>query len=200
MLMDEFSERWNLQGILSGDYSTLLCFLVDLAIMFECNITLPSNVSIAVICTQTVDGAVVSKTNRVQITSEYTQFEKFPSQSFTELSKSYSQDLFAVTGAFEQLIDSAEKLNEICVLMVQFANNHLAELGHKIHSLHELADGKKLVLLIGMVGGFFVPFDRFYLNPNSEEHRDKNMSLALKLMEKPLEIKIELLSKKGFCN
>jgi uncharacterized protein Yka (UPF0111/DUF47 family) len=165
--------------------------------MFECQFTLPTNVSIAVICKQNIDGTDVSRTNKFQVTAEFTQLEKFPSQSLTELSRQYSNDMGHLTDLFEQLIDSPEKLKEVCELMVEFVNNNLAEIGQKIHTLHELADGSKLLLLIGIVGRFFIPFNRYHINPASEEQKDKNITLAMKLLDKQLHVDISRLSKQG---
>jgi hypothetical protein len=176
---------------------SLLCFIVDLAIMFECQFTLPTNVSIAVTCKQTIDGTIVSRTNKFQITAEFTQLEKFPSQSLTELSRQYSNDLGHLTDLFEQLIDSPEKLKEVCELMVEFVNNNLSGIGQKIHTLHELADGSKLILLIGIVGRFFIPFNRYHISPATDEQKDRNITLAMKLLEKNLQIDVSRLSKQG---
>lgn len=43
-------DRWTLQGILERNISSLLCFLVELAMHFRCQFEIPNDVSVAIVC------------------------------------------------------------------------------------------------------------------------------------------------------
>jgi hypothetical protein len=80
-LFAKSSERWSLKGILNNDYSSILCFLVDLALLFNCQFTIPPNVAIAITNTQVVNGSSISKTIKVQVTGDVIQQSKSIYQS-----------------------------------------------------------------------------------------------------------------------
>ena len=52
-----------------------------------------------------------------------------------------------------------------------FVNNNLEELDLHINSLIDLYDGGYLIILIGMIGKFYVPLNRFKIKPKTDQER-----------------------------
>ena len=86
---------------------------------------------------------------------------------------------------FDTLIDHApEKLHFVKESLIKFSNTHLAKLGYPVTDLEsDFADGVRLILLMGSLEGYFVPFFTYKHQPESTEDRMINVSLAFKLME-----------------
>lgn len=84
--------------------------------------------------------------------------------------------------AYETLIETPEKFNEVCALLLEFINNNTSDLGIYVKTMEELRDGAVLVIMAGIVGNFFVPFSQYYLKPSSDENNLANVTLALKLL------------------
>ncbi|KAI8901461.1 hypothetical protein BC833DRAFT_577778 [Globomyces pollinis-pini] len=304
VLKKETTDRWSLKGIISGDYSSLVAMLVDLAYEFECPYLIPANVTMAVMCTQVINGAKTTKTSRIQVTdartltspttskenistpaklmtkglqgrsgsrellspnakelispatrrsskdllgkkspsneiltpNSVTSSMEFPSpsrQTTTTIKKkrdmkkstirNKSRELLAgstndklndkldasgakeqkladdvdnemlsppgvsydmsVQDLYEELIDSPEKFEEISQLLCDFTNKNLEEVGLNIQRLSDLSNGANLLILIGIIGRFFIPFDKYHLNPKDEKQRIFNVELAIQLME-----------------
>jgi hypothetical protein len=73
-------------------------------------------------------------------------------------------------GLYEELINTPEKFEEACVLLLEFANNQLDAIGLKLKSLKEFSSGAMFIILIGLTRRFFVPFNQYYTMPkNSTE-------------------------------
>ncbi|KAJ3320918.1 hypothetical protein HDV06_004696 [Boothiomyces sp. JEL0866] len=168
LIRGDNSGRWTIKGIIAGDYSSLLSLLVDLALYFECQFPIPTDVKLAVTCNTIVNGAKISKTNKFQITEA--------GIDFTEDIPADQKDVGEI---FEELIENAEKLYE---LLLEFVNRILQDFRMVVESIQELADGGKLILLIGSIGGFYVPLSKFFLDP-SEEQKQVNVELAIELLK-----------------
>ena len=68
--------------------------------------------------------------------------------------------------------------------LVKFSNTHLAKLGYEVRDLEtDFADGVRLILLLGSLEGFFVPFYSFHLKPETVEEKIENVSHSFCLME-----------------
>ena len=61
-------DRWTLRGILAGDFTSLLCLLVDLAIELDCPHPIPPNVTLIVTITTQENGVTATKNAKFQIT------------------------------------------------------------------------------------------------------------------------------------
>jgi hypothetical protein len=108
-------KRWGrLEGILKGDYASLLNFIVQLANFYGCPFTIPSNFTMNV----TTTGKTV-KTLSFIITTEITQMETFTAESLS-LNEIGSIDQLAQKNEYEELIDSPVKFIEVC--QVRFFN------------------------------------------------------------------------------
>merc|ERR1712012_944733 len=86
---------------------------------------------------------------------------------------------------FDTLIDHApEKLHFVKESLIRFSNSHLAKLGYPVTDLEsDFSDGVRLILLMGSLEGYFLPFFSYKQKPENTEDRMANVSLAFKLME-----------------
>jgi hypothetical protein len=61
-------------------------------------------------------------------------------------------------------------------------NTNLQDFGRQINSLEELAGSGLLVILIGIVGKFFVPLDQFHIDARDDKQRQINAKVAMHLL------------------
>ena len=79
---------------------------------------------------------------------------------------------------------SPEKIHFVKESLVKFSNTHLAKLGYEVTDLEtDFADGVRLILLLGSLEGFFIPFYSFHLKPKTVEEKLENVSHSFSLME-----------------
>lgn len=58
------------------------------------------------------------------------------------------------------------------------------KINHEVHDLDtQFHDGVNLVLLMGLLEGFFVPFYSFHLHPQDFDQKVHNVSFAFELMQ-----------------
>ncbi|XP_039719389.1 alpha-parvin [Pteropus medius] len=68
--------------------------------------------------------------------------------------------------------------------LITFVNKHLNKLNLEVTELEtQFADGVYLVLLMGLLEGYFVPLHSFFLTPDSFEQKVLNVSFAFELMQ-----------------
>lgn len=68
--------------------------------------------------------------------------------------------------------------------MITFANQYLSRINFEVSELEsQFHDGVYLIMLMGLLGGFFVPHYSFYLTPNEFEQKVQNVQFAFELME-----------------
>lgn len=74
--------------------------------------------------------------------------------------------------AFDTLFDCApDKLAVVKKSLITFVNKHLNKLNFEVANLNtDFKDGVYLCLLMGLLGGFFVPLYDFHLTPKDTEH------------------------------
>ncbi|KAL6033574.1 hypothetical protein STEG23_007513 [Scotinomys teguina] len=87
--------------------------------------------------------------------------------------------------AFDTLFDHApDKLNVVKKTLITFVNKHLNKLNLEVTELEmQFADGVYLVLLMGLLEGYFVPLHSFFLTPDSFEQKVLKVSFAFELMQ-----------------
>uniref|UniRef100_A0AAR2M3M3 Parvin, alpha b n=1 Tax=Pygocentrus nattereri TaxID=42514 RepID=A0AAR2M3M3_PYGNA len=87
--------------------------------------------------------------------------------------------------AFDTLFDHApDKLNVVKKTLITFVNKHLNKLNLEVSELDtQFADGVYLVLLMGLLEGYFVPLYSFFLTPENFEHKVHNVSFSFELMQ-----------------
>uniref|UniRef100_A0A8C2EDN0 Parvin, alpha b n=1 Tax=Cyprinus carpio TaxID=7962 RepID=A0A8C2EDN0_CYPCA len=92
---------------------------------------------------------------------------------------------FTERDAFDTLFDHApDKLNVVKKTLITFVNKHLNKLNLEVSELEtQFADGVYLVLLMGLLEGYFVPLYNFFLIPENFDHKVHNVSFSFELMQ-----------------
>ncbi|XP_037933096.1 alpha-parvin-like [Teleopsis dalmanni] len=146
----------------------ILHLLVALVRHFRAPVRLPENVFVTVVIAQKNGGLLNAQKYQEQITSEY-----------DEVGMRCEKD------AFDTLFDCApEKLAVVKKSLITFVNKHLSKLNFEITDLSsDFRDGVYLCLLMGLLGGFFVPLHEFHLTPQDVDHMTSNVAFAFDLMQ-----------------
>ena len=86
---------------------------------------------------------------------------------------------------FDSLFDSSpEKINPVKRNLLKFCNDILNKLNVKVNDLEkDFSSGVNLILLIGLVQGFFVPLYEYFQRPTSFEEKLHNVNLALDFID-----------------
>ena len=86
---------------------------------------------------------------------------------------------------FDSLFDSSpEKINPVKKNLLKFCNDILSKINVKVNDLEtDFCNGVNLILLIGMVQGFFVPLYEYFPNPTTFEEKLHNVHLALEFID-----------------
>ncbi|XP_075783978.1 alpha-parvin isoform X5 [Pelodiscus sinensis] len=162
------SIKWNVDTVHAKSLVAILRLLVALSQYFRAPIRLPDHVSIQVVVVQKREGILQSRQIQEEITGN------------TEaLSGRHERD------AFDTLFDHApDKLNVVKKTLITFVNKHLNKLNLEVTELEtQFADGVYLVLLMGLLEGYFVPLHSFFLTPDSFEQKVVNVSFSFELMQ-----------------
>uniref|UniRef100_A0A671KMX8 Alpha-parvin-like n=1 Tax=Sinocyclocheilus anshuiensis TaxID=1608454 RepID=A0A671KMX8_9TELE len=154
------SIKWNVDSVHAKSIVAILHLLVALSQHFRAPIRLPDHVSIQVVVVQVRNlFAVVFLINDVFLYSE--------------------------RDAFDTLLDHApDKLNVVKKTLITFVNKHLNKLNLEVAELDtQFADGVYLVLLMGLLEGYFVPLYNFFLTPENFDQKVHNVSFSFELMQ-----------------
>jgi len=152
----------------SKNIVAILHLLVALVRHFRAPVRLPENVFVTVVIAEKNAGVLNAQKFQEQITSEY-----------DDLGMRCEKD------AFDTLIDCApDKLVVVKKSLITFVNKHLAKLNFEISDLNtDFRDGVYLCLLMGLLGGFFVPLHEFHLTPQDVDQMVSNVAFAFDLMQ-----------------
>ncbi|KTG34873.1 hypothetical protein cypCar_00032791 [Cyprinus carpio] len=162
------SIKWNVDSVHAKSIVAILHLLVELSQHFRAPIRLPDHVSIQVVVVQKREGILQSRQVMEKITGN------------TEaLSGRHERD------AFDTLFDHApDKLNVVKKTLITFVNKHLNKLNLEVAELDtQFADGVYLVLLMGLLEGYFVPLYNFFLTPENFDQKVHNVSFSFELMQ-----------------
>lgn len=87
--------------------------------------------------------------------------------------------------AFDTLFDCApDKLAVVKKSLITFVNKHLNKLNFEVNNLStDFKDGVYLCLLMGLLGGFFVPLYDFHLTPKDADQMVHNVAFSFELMQ-----------------
>lgn len=87
--------------------------------------------------------------------------------------------------AFDALFDQApDKLATVKRSLVTFVNKHLNKLNFEIEDLGtDFRDGVYLCILMGILGGFFVPLYDFHLTPKDADQMVHSVGFSFELMQ-----------------
>lgn len=160
--------KWNVEVIHSKSIVPILHLLVALARHFRPPVRLPENVSVSVTVVQKTQGQLTHRVVREVITSEY-----------SDVGMRCERD------AFDTLFDHApDKLQVVKKSMVTFVNKHLNKLNLEVTEIEsQFHDGVYLIMLMGLLEGFFVPLYSFFPTPKDHDQKVHNVSFAFELME-----------------
>jgi parvin len=160
--------KWSVESIHSKNVVAILHLLVSLVRHFRAPIRLPENVSVVVIVVKKTNGKLTSEKFEEQITSQY-----------EDVGMRCERD------AFDTLFDHApEKLAVVKKSLVTFVNKHLNKLNFEVSDLgSDFKDGVYLCLLMGLLGGFFVPLHEFHLTPRDQDQMVHNVGFSFDLMQ-----------------
>ncbi|KAI4825432.1 hypothetical protein KUCAC02_021112 [Chaenocephalus aceratus] len=153
------SIRWNVDSVHAKSIVAILHLLVALSQHFRAPIRLPDHKR---------EGILQSRQIQEEITGNTEAF-----------SGRHERD------AFDTLFDHApDKLNVVKKTLITFVNKHLNKLNLEVSELDtQFADGVYLVLLMGLLEGYFVPLYNFFLTPENFDQKVHNVSFSFELMQ-----------------
>ncbi|XP_038848220.1 alpha-parvin isoform X3 [Salvelinus namaycush] len=168
--------KWTIDSVHAKSIVAILHLLVALSQHCRAPIRLPDHVSIQVVVVQKREGILQSRQVQEEITGN------------TEaLSGRHERD------AFDTLFDHApDKLNVVKKTLITFVNKHLNKLNLEVSELDtqyvflpvmQFADGVYLVLLMGLLEGYFVPLFNFFLTPEHFDQKVHNVAFSFELMQ-----------------
>uniref|UniRef100_A0A671LCA0 Alpha-parvin-like n=1 Tax=Sinocyclocheilus anshuiensis TaxID=1608454 RepID=A0A671LCA0_9TELE len=154
--------KWNVDSVHAKNIVAILHLLVTLSQHFRAPVRLPDHVSIQVVVVQKREGILQSRQIQEEITGN-----------------------IGYRDAFDTLFDHApDKLNVVKKTLITFVNKHLNKLNLEVSELEtQFADGVYLVLLMGLLEGYFVPLYNFFLIPEHFDHKVHNVSFSFELMQ-----------------
>ncbi|KAK2726126.1 beta-parvin-like isoform X2 [Artemia franciscana] len=159
--------RWSVESIHSKNIVPILKLLVALVRHYRAPIRLPENVILEVVVVQKREGML----NPRRVTEEITQ-------TYSDYGQRGERD------AFDTLFDHApDKLKIVKKSLETFVNKHLMKINLEVINLDEqFCDGVNLVLLMGLLEGYFVPLHEFHLTPRTNDQKIHNVAFAFELM------------------
>uniref|UniRef100_A0A1A9VVU8 Calponin-homology (CH) domain-containing protein n=1 Tax=Glossina austeni TaxID=7395 RepID=A0A1A9VVU8_GLOAU len=160
--------KWSVESVHSKNIVAIYHLLVALVRHFRAPVRLPENVFVTVVIAQKNSGVLNAQKFQEQITSEY-----------DDVGMRCEKD------AFDTLFDCApEKLTVVKKSLITFVNKHLSKLNFEINELStDFRDGVYLCLLMGLLGGFFVPLQEFHLTPQDADQMINNVAFSFNLMQ-----------------
>lgn len=182
--------KWSVASVHSKNIVAILHLLVALVRHFRAPVRLPENVYVTVVIAEKNAGVLNAQwvhfanqlNGKIVIYSLSLPFRKFLEQitsEYDDLGMRCEKD------AFDTLIDCApDKLTVVKKSLITFVNKHLAKLNFEIKDLNtDFRDGVYLCLLMGLLGGFFVPLHEFHLTPQDVDQMVNNVAFAFDLMQ-----------------
>jgi len=167
-LQSRDSNKWSAELIHQKDVVAILQLLVTLAINYHAPIRFPNNVN-AQMTVYTRHGRQI---NKEFITEQITT-------KHSDVPPKGDRD------AFDTLFDyGPDKLQHVKSSLIAFCNKHLNKINLEVTDLEtQFQDGVFLILLMGLLEGYFVPLYKFHLQVQSTEEKLKNVNFAFFLME-----------------
>nr|CAB3264670.1 beta-parvin [Phallusia mammillata] len=161
--------KWSVDSIHSKNLIAILHLLVALATHYRAPIRLPEKVNLKVVVVTKREGKLEHKLISEEVTST---MEEMTGGKFER-------------DAFDTLFDHApDKLSIVKRSLIEFANRHLEKVNLTVTDLDtQFADGVYLILLMGLLEGYFVPLYSFSLTPEIFEDKVHNIQFAFELMQ-----------------
>uniref|UniRef100_A0A3B4B9I9 Calponin-homology (CH) domain-containing protein n=1 Tax=Periophthalmus magnuspinnatus TaxID=409849 RepID=A0A3B4B9I9_9GOBI len=185
------SIRWNVDSVHAKSIVAILHLLVALSQHFRAPIRLPDHVSIQVVVVQKREGMLQSRQIQEEITGNTEHGKCFHHEllccfvKFFCVNNGHAIHFSTERDAFDTLFDHApDKLNVVKKTLITFVNKHLNKLNLEVSELDtQFADGVYLVLLMGLLEGYFVPLYNFFLTPENFDQKVHNVSFSFELMQ-----------------
>ncbi|VDM19921.1 unnamed protein product [Hydatigera taeniaeformis] len=156
-------EQWSAEMIHDKDVIAIIRLLVALAKHFKVGIRLADGVFLTVIVVRKINGILEYRYERKYLTE--------PSQSTPG------------SGSSSHPLDYLPNRHLVPRLITCFVNEHLQKLNLQVKDLtNDFSDGVRLILLMGLLEGYFVPLHWYYLHPTTDSMRLANVRLAFELM------------------
>ncbi|PVD28362.1 hypothetical protein C0Q70_10949 [Pomacea canaliculata] len=149
-------QKWSVDSVHTKNLVAILHLLVALARHFRAPIRFPENVCVTLLVVQKVEGALQTR----RITEEITSTND-------DIGARFERD------AFDTLFDHApDKLSVVKKTLVTFVNKQLVKVNLEVTDLDsQFHDGVYLVMLMGLLEGYFVPLYNFHLTPTTFEQK-----------------------------
>ncbi|CAG9532535.1 unnamed protein product [Cercopithifilaria johnstoni] len=159
--------KWNADLIHNKDTVAIIQLLVAIAVYFRAPVRFPEYVNAQILVVQKKDNQLKSR----YITEQLTTTQQ-------ELGVKGERD------AFDTLFDyGPDKLAHVKSSLLAFCNKHLNKINLEVTDLeNQFKDGVYLVLLMGLLEGYFVPLYSFDLQALTYEQKIHNVTFAYQLM------------------
>ncbi|GMS97381.1 hypothetical protein PENTCL1PPCAC_19556 [Pristionchus entomophagus] len=160
--------KWTAEQIHGKDIIAITQLLIALALHYRAPIRFPEHVTAGAIIAVKQNGQTLTRTIQEPLTT--TQ---------TELGLKGERD------AFDTLFDyGPDKLAHVKTSLLAFCNKHLNKINLEVTDLEsQFQDGVFLILLMGLLEGYFVPLHCFQLQVSSYDGKLRNVGFAFKLMQ-----------------
>ncbi|CAH8499250.1 unnamed protein product [Schistosoma curassoni] len=154
------SQRWTAERIHQKDLVAILRLLVVIARQFKPEMRFQAGIFLTVIIARKLNGKLEYRYEREYIT-EVT--ETLPAGS---------------------PFDAISEHHMVLQAVLTFINTHLGQVGLHVNDLSkDFRDGVLLILLMGLIDGYFVPFHAYHPTPTTEELCTSNVKLAFELIQ-----------------
>nr|CAH8837762.1 unnamed protein product [Trichobilharzia regenti] len=154
------SQRWTAERIHQKDLVAILRLLVAIARQFEPQMRFQPGIFLTVIIARKLNGKLEYRYEREYIT-EFT--EKLPAGN---------------------PLDAISEHHMVLQAVVAFINAYLEQVGFHVTDLSkDFRDGVLLILLMGLIEGYFVPFYAYHPTPTTEEMCLSNVKLGFELIQ-----------------
>ena len=105
------------------------------------------------------------------------------------------QEEESILDTFNDLIDSPEAFEEVSNLLLAFVNAQFKEFEIQLPNLKQVGTDH-LILLMGLLGDYFVPLSKWISRPTSKDDKLMNMNTLLQLMQEA-DIETEFIKVQG---
>ncbi|CAJ0952869.1 unnamed protein product, partial [Mesorhabditis belari] len=160
--------QWTPEMIHQKDIVAIIQLLVSLAVHFRAPVRFPEHVNAQILLARKENGQVKTR-YATEILTEKQE----------ELCPKGERD------AFDTLFDyGPDKLAHVKGSLLAFCNKHLNKINLEVSNIEtQFQDGVFLVLMMGLLEGYFVPLHHFHLQVSTHEEKMKNVQFAYQLME-----------------
>ncbi|KAK4472816.1 hypothetical protein MN116_004032 [Schistosoma mekongi] len=162
------AQLWPTSAVYERDLVAILRLLVALVHKFAPTIILPRKVQLTVLIVRKINGILQHRRQIEPVT------DVGDDQDNTEIDHD----------AISALVDCAipEQLASFQQTLKTFVNRHLNKLNLHVTNLEtEMSDGVYFILLLGLLGNYFVPLHAYHITPTTDAQKLSNLQVAFQL-------------------